>query len=570
MSSLFPFNRVLWGGVIALFVALTARAAFLQGFSGERYAAVARGRYEKIVRVVAPRGIIRDRRNVPIATNEPSFAIHWVGARDPRPDRPVFRFLEDSWGLSRDEALARIRSDAYPAYSPIPLIRKVSPAEAMFLLTHPEAYPEVSIDLREARKYPLGKVFAHAIGYIGEVSLKDLERDEEGLLAPGDTVGRSGLEAAYDAQLRGKPGWVSARFSRRRDRWNYTEKVSAVAGEDIPTTLDARFQEAAAAHLEGRTGALVAVIPETGEVLALASSPSFDPNLFLPRAPAAERLALLEDPSRPLFNRAISAAYPPASTIKPLLAGYALSARLITTQTAVTCDGTYTVGNRDFKCWREGGHGTIAFYRAIAESCDVYFYALGVRLGASRLAAAYRAFGIGEPTGMEIPGERAPSVPDAAWKRARFRSAWFPGDSANMAIGQGFVGVTVAQMARAVSAIANGGTLPALHLRRMDPPPEGKPTGLTREAIQAAMDGMRAAVTSGTATACNIPGLFVAAKTGTAQVLGKQNFSWAVSFARLPAGTVAIADIVEEGGFGAESALPIACAVFRDALQWDW
>lgn len=570
MSSLFPFNRFLWVSTFVLFATLMARAVYLQGYAGQRYAEIARGRYEKIVRVVAPRGIIRDRRNVPLATNEPTFTINWVGPRDPDPQRPVFRFLEESWGLSPAEAISRIRSDAYPSYSPIPLVRKVTPAEAMYLLTHPDVFPEISIELREARKYPFGPLFSHVIGYISEVSSEDLENDEEGNLAPGDTVGRIGLEASYDAILRGKPGWVSARFSQTRARWEYSEKVTALAGEDLVTTLDQRFQKVVVEGLSNRPGAFIVVIPETGEVLALASAPAYDPNLFLPRAPSSERLALLQDPSRPLFNRAIAAAYPPASTVKPIIASYALSSGLISVQKTVACNGSYMVGNREFKCWREEGHGLISFYRAIAESCDVYFYALGVRMGPSHLASAYRAFGFGEPTGIDIPGERAPPVPDAAWKRSRFNVPWFPGDSANMAIGQGFVTVTVAQMARAVSAIANGGTLPVLHLRKTDSPPEGKPTGLAPSALQAAADGMRAAVTSGTATACNLPDVFVAAKTGTAQVPGKRNFSWVASFARLPSGTIAVAGIVEEGGFGAESALPIACSVYRNALQWDW
>ncbi|MHA2621404.1 MAG: penicillin-binding protein 2 [bacterium JZ-2024 1] len=570
MSSLFPFNRFLWGSTFLAFATIGVRAAFLQIVAGERYAQVARGRYEKIVRVVAPRGIIRDRRNLPLATNEPTFEIQWVGPRDPDPDRPVFEFLKQEWFLSRDEVISRIQSGAYPAYSPVPLIRKVSPAEAMFLLTHPEAYPEVSIELREARKYPYGKAFSHVLGYIGEVSARDLEEDEAGILAPGDTVGRSGLEATYDAELRGKPGWVTARFSQAQGRWVYTERVSAVAGADIITTLDARFQTAAATLFEGRTGALVAVIPETGEILALVSSPSFDPNLFLPRAPSAERLALLQDPARPLFNRAISAGYPPASTIKPFLAAYALSAGIAKTQTAVSCGGVYRVGNREFKCWKAGGHGGVALRRAIADSCDVFFYALGVRMGASRLSAAYRSFGFGERTGADLPGERAPEVPDPAWKRARYHSAWYPGDSANMAIGQGFAMVTVAQMARAVSALANGGTLPVLHLRKHLPPPQGKLTGLSPQALKEAVEGMREAVTSGTATACYLPEVYVAAKTGTAQIPGRRDYSWAISFARLPGGTVAIAVIVEEGGFGAESALPIACSLYRSALSWTW
>lgn len=570
MNSLFPFNRILVGGTFLIFAALVGRAAFLQIARGDRYAQIARGRYEKIVRVVAPRGIIRDRNNVPIATNEPTFVIQWVGPRDPRPDYPVFNYLQQVWGLSPDSVLERIQSGAYPAYSPVPLIRKAAPAEVMFLLTHPEAYPEISVELREARKYPFGNLFSHAIGYIGEVSMEDLEADQEGILAPGDTIGRTGLEAAYDATLRGRPGWVSARYSRSRNRWEYSEKVPAVAGNDLITTLDGRIQQIAAHQLDGRTGALIAVIPDSGEILALVSSPSFDPNLFLPRAPAKDRLALLHDPTRPLFNRAISAAYPPASTVKPLIGAFALSSHLISTRTRVTCEGTFSVGNREFKCWKPDGHGSISFIRAISESCDVYFYTLGVKMGPSRLGAAFRTFGLGQSTGLEIPGERVPPVPDPRWKIAKFGTPWFAGDSANFAIGQGFLIVTVAQMARAVSAIANGGTLPVLHLRKQDPPPKGKPTGIPEEAIRLAADGMRAAVTTGTATACNLADLFVAAKTGTAQVPGQRNFSWTIAFARLPAGTIAIAVIVEEGGFGAESALPIACSIFQAAKNWTW
>ncbi|MDZ4165804.1 MAG: penicillin-binding protein 2, partial [Smithellaceae bacterium] len=314
-------------------------------------------------------------------------------------------------------------------------------------------------EVASVRKYPIGEVMAHVIGYMGEISQEELTKDLSGEYSFGDYLGKFGLEKEIGRFLKGRDGAEQAEVNAFGKEVKVLGRLEPVAGYNAVLTINLSLQQAAWNALEGKAGAVVVMDPRDGAILAMVSSPSFDPNLFSEGIPREVWRKLMSNPLHPMENRAITGQYPPASTYKVIVAAAALEAGLVGPDTVYTCNGEYEMGNRTFRCWRREGHGRVNLHRAIVESCDVYFYNLGKLIGVDTIATYARHFGLGEKTGIDLPQEKKGRVPTKKWKRERFKEQWHPGETIPISIGQGYNLTTPLQLANVYSALANGGTL---------------------------------------------------------------------------------------------------------------
>ncbi|HIE08901.1 MAG TPA: penicillin-binding protein 2, partial [Armatimonadetes bacterium] len=437
---------------LLLFV-LLGRLWNLQIVRGEEFYARSRATYVREVRMEAPRGNILDRKGRALATSRTAFNIIIVPGKDslvPMLSPKLAKLL----GVPEEEIRRRAGGKALP-YMPIYVAEDVDISTLTKVEEHRPDLPGVEIETAPRRFYPYGQTSAHLIGYIGEVSKEELRRLKSDGYRPGDWIGKIGVERSYDRYLRGRPG----RRLVMVDAYGRTVRILGVdppkPGANVYLTIDLDLQRSAEEALKGRRGAFVALDPGSGAVLCMASSPSFDPNLFARRIRPEEWRRIIGNPAHPLQNRAVGASAPPGSAFKIITAAAGLYYGAITPQTVIHCPGGCYVGRRFFRCWRR--HGAVNLVKAIRESCDTYFYQVALRVGPERLAKMARMFGLGERTGIDIPGEVRGLVPDPRWKRRRLKEPWFGGETANFGIGQGFLKVTPLQMALVAAAVANGG-----------------------------------------------------------------------------------------------------------------
>jgi penicillin-binding protein 2 len=456
---------------------------------------------------------------------------------------------------------------------------RLTRSQAFLILQDGIHLPGISLTIEEQRYYPKEKLASHILGYVGQITDEELDQFSDQGYHSGDWIGKSGLERLYDPALHGQDGGFLIEVDARGRQVRVIRHLLPQAGKDLVLTLDEKVEALAEQRLHetGHPGAAVVLNPQTGELIALASSPGFDPNLFLPLGNSDERKALLADPETPLYNRAIQALYPPGSTFKIITSLAALDAHAIDPDKRVFCSGSYTMGKdrRVFRCWKKEGHGYVNFMEAIAQSCDVYYYQLGLAVGPDAIEAVAKAFGLGQVTGVDLPHEKKWALPIAFKKR--MKEYWYSGDTLNYAIGQGLLQVTPLQMANMIAAIANGGTLwqPFLvtESRRFGEPSEhlggprlGSRLTLNPESLRLVRAGLLRVVNSGTGIASKIPGIEVAGKTGTAQVSKGKDQAWFVAYAPADIPRVACAVVVEHGGHGGSVSAPIAHDLIALAL----
>jgi penicillin-binding protein 2 len=435
--------------------------------------------------------------------------------------------------------------------------------------------PEVAVEVVPLRSYPLASAAAHALGRVGEITERQMEsREYEGLEA-GALVGQAGLESQYNKSLMGQDGFRRVVVNSRGAEVAEAERQAPSDGPSLTLTLDSALQTAAEQAFAGRPGSAVALEPETGEILAMISLPAYDPNTFTTGVDAALWGRLSTDPATPLMNRVIQGQYAPGSVFKIVMATAGLEEGLITPATTVYCPGHLSVYNTVFRCGRPAGHGLVKVEQALAQSCNVFFYQLGIRLEIAKIASWARKMGLGAPTGVDLPHELAGLVPSPEWKLRTQRVQWYAGETVSVAIGQGQVSATPLQLARLAAIVANGGRLVRPHLVRSvggvpiphEPAPE---LGLKPETLAVLRAGLRAVVASGTGTRARLAGVNVSGKTGSAQVVAKARLEknptltailphgWFVAYAPADAPRIALAVLVEHGGSGAEAAAPLA------------
>jgi penicillin-binding protein 2 len=435
--------------------------------------------------------------------------------------------------------------------------------------------PEASVDPVPLRAYPLGQGAAHVLGRVGEITERQLESEGYVGIEAGVTVGQAGVEAEHNRLLMGKDGLRRVVVNSRGVEVAEAERQSPVEGPSVSLTLDMNLQQAMEEAMGGRPGSAVALDPRNGEILAMVSLPSYDPNEFAKGIEPAAWNAVSKDPLTPLMNRVIQGQYSPGSSFKVMMSLAALQEGAITPQTKFHCPGFLNIYNTTFRCHKVEGHGSIDLRRAIALSCNVYFYNVGVRLGIDRIARYARLLGLGSPTGVDLPSETSGLIPDPDWKRKVYKDKWYPSETVSISIGQGGVLATPLQMARLAAVVANGGRLVKPHLIKAVagvpvPPPEPADLGFHPSVVAAVRAGMVAVVEEGTGRRAGVAGIAVGGKTGSAQVVTHARFEadrkahsvqphgWFICFAPADKPTIAMAVLVEHGTAGGQSAAPVA------------
>jgi len=568
--------RSLRAAVIIAFFALLARLWYLQVVRGDEYENRANVVRIRNVYLPAPRGIIYDRDGRILVTSRSIYTVALIpGYLEQKRKAATIGYLASLLGMERREITELLRRNAAGLFDPVRILPGADLATITRLEENRFRLPGVQVVSDVTRFYRFGAFAAHALGYIGEISPQELEKADPARWRPGDLVGKFGVEATYNDYLHGTRGAEQIEVDARGRPTRRLGEKARIPGCSIMLSLHQPAQAVAEAALakQRTAGAVVAMDVRNGEILVLASYPDFDPNIFSGRVTASVWRKLLSDSRRPLINRAISSKYPPGSTYKLITAAAALEEGLVDPSFRLFCRGSYRLG-RTFRCWKRGGHGTVDFYSAIAKSCDVYFYTLGNKLGQPRLTRMSHEFGLGLPTGIDLQGEVAGTVPTAEWKKKRYRERWFPGDTINMSIGQGFVEATPLQMTCVVAAIANGGFLLQPHLLRKVISPQGEvlhvaePKGRQMHVHWTTLAhlrrGMRMTVTEGTARVLNLPQLAIAAKTGSAEdVHSPKPHAWLVSFAPYENPQVAVTVLLENAGHGGTEAAPIARQVYE-------
>jgi penicillin-binding protein 2 len=568
------------------FAVLVLRLLYLQIVKGQEYRRLSINNSIRLQDIEAPRGFIYDRHGELLVDNRPSFDLY-VSLKDARPIEPTLQTVSTYLEVPFEDLLARAEAgQGNGLFNPLALKTDIGRDAMGMIESHRYRLPGIGVQIHRLRHYIKSGLAAHLIGYIGEVSLRELQQESNADLRAGDQIGKYGIEKALDAYLRGERGGRQVEVNANGQVVDVLHTVHARSGHNLYLTIDRRLQVRAEALLSDQAGAVVAVDPQSGAILAMASAPTFDQNNFITGLTRDEWQALVSNPYHPLENKAIQGEYPPGSTYKMLTALAGLQEGVITPQEVIFCPGYYRFGNRTYRCWRRGGHGAVTLEKAIAESCDVYFYQVGERLGIDRLAWYAKAAGLGARTGIQLDHEGQGLVPSAEWKRRRTGIPWQPGETLSVAIGQGFNLVTPLQMAMLTAAVANGGTRYRPMVITRITTPEGKlimapqPEVVGRLPVSAAnlalvQKGLWSVVQGehGTARIARIPGIDVSGKTGTAQVVslekvendpeGKEvreykDHAWFVAYAPSEAPRIAIAVIVEHGEHGSSAAAPVA------------
>jgi len=573
--------------VVLLFALIGVRLWYLQVVQGPEMRALSESNRIRLVRVPAARGIVYDRHGEILIDNRPAFDAVFV----PEDARGHTRTLHElATYLGEPETAVRQALHApsrRPPYEGIVVRRDLDWPGVVALETHQLDLPGVTLQVGPKRYYPYGPLAAHLLGYVGEVSERDLGAAGSGL-RPGDVVGKSSLERAWDAELRGTSGGEQVEVDALGRRVRVLKEEPDTPGDNLTLTLDLDLQEVAERALGAAAGAVVALDPRNGEVLVLASHPAYDPNVFARGVQRDEWRTLVQDRLHPLSDRAVQGQYPPGSTFKVAVATAALDSGLIGPSWSVFCGGGLQFGGHYFHCWRKGGHGTVSLHDAIVESCDVYFYQAGERLGVDLIADYARRLGLGLPTGIRLEHEKTGTIPDTQWKRKRFGQPWFAGETLSVAIGQGYVTATPLQMAQLAAVVANGGIRYRPHyVMRVEGPDGAVKQAVEPEVLSDAhvrpgvfeqiRSAMRDVVMTdrGTARKARVAGIEVAGKTGTAQAVGgeaaakrdpraRKDHAWFIAFAPVEHAEIAIAVLVEHAGeHGGTVAAPIAQQVLE-------
>jgi len=566
---------------------LVMRLWYLQVIKGDELRQRSENNSVRLRKIKSMRGLIMDEDRRVLVENQPSYDIVFI----PNRTKDIRKVIEKIEALYTERSLKfqtlTSPSDRVKPFIPVLLERNISMEKLAVVETHALELPGVVTEVTPVRQYLNGEMTAQIIGFTGEVSREDLDRNIALHLAPGDMIGKFGIEKFLDDHLRGKNGAEQVEVNVAGKEVRSLGRIPAEPGDNVVLTIHSALQEAAWTAIGNRAGAVAVLDPRSGAVLALVSSPSFDPNLFNGGISFDAWESLSNDPRHPLENRSISGQYPPGSTYKPVVAAAALEEGLITPETTFYCNGTFELGDRVFRCWQEKGHGNVNLHRAIVESCDVYFYNLGKLLGVDRIANYARAFGLGAPLGIDLNREKGGLIPTKQWKFSRLRQSWQIGETISLAIGQGYNLVTPIQLANVYAALANGGTLyrPRLikqlessdgHVVKVFQPEKQGVLPVRPQNIQLINQGLWGVVNEkgGTGYILKRQEQDVCGKTGTAQVIGLPQDAKArktkrvsadfrdhalfVCFAPYGNPEIVVAVILEHAGHGGSAAAPVA------------
>jgi penicillin-binding protein 2 len=583
-------TRLLMTVVSIAFLLLIGRLLFLQVLQGERYTYLSENNRIRLKKIPGTRGMVFDRKGQLLVDSRPSFDLLFVPEDASEPEitlRSLARFL----GREEGEFLDLLDGHrTRPPFEEIVLGRDIDWRSVVAVETHQLDLPGVTLRIRPRRSYLNNSMAAHLIGYLGEINRKQLKTQREKGYGMGDEMGQFGLERSWEEFLRGRSGGQQVEVDALGRRVRVLHEVQDVPGHSVFLTLDRDLQETAHEALQGKQGAIVALEVNSGAILALVSTPAFDPNVFARGIAPDEWRILVQDRLHPLNNKAVQGQYPPGSTFKIVLAIAALEEGVIQPETTLQCNGSLTVGNRVFRDWKKEGHGAVDLHKGLVQSCDVYFYQLGQRVGIDRIAHYARALGLGEKTGIALEDEKGGLIPDTAWKKKRFGQPWFPGETPSAAIGQGYINVTPLQMANLMATVANGGTLyRPWFVRKVESldgtlireygPEKIREVTLKASTLDHVRSALSAVVNSGAGTGGRARSQLVeiAGKTGTAQVAEMRggfvkseqlsyfirDHAWFVAYAPAEKPEIAVVTLVEHGGHGGSAAAPLAKRVIE-------
>jgi penicillin-binding protein 2 len=576
-------RAILYVGIGCLVLLL--RLWYLQILEGDHYFTLSTNNRLRVRVVEAPRGFILDRHGEVMVENRPTFDLY-ATPEDVKNPSELAATLADILKVPAGEIEARLAEGRGRAHQPL-LLRKDLDEPMMVAVEERRLdLPGVNLRIRPIRAYPSTGMAANLLGYVSEVNQAQLQLEEYKDFRPGENLGQSGVERRFDAFIRGVDGGEQIEVDARGRALRLVSRDDPRSGSNVFLTVDRKIQEAAEMAMAGKKGTVVAMNPTTGEILAMVSRPSYDPNLFAQRISGEEWQRIATDASHPLQNRAFQAQYPPGSIFKLMVAIAGLESGALTPETRFNCPGQFYLGNVKFDDWKKGGHGSLDLRGAIVNSCNVYFYQAGLRTGIDEIVRVSRAFGLGEPPGLGLGDEAKGSLPNPHLK-GRGQPPWTAGNTVVSSIGQGLVVTSPMQLLAMVSAIANGGTIyrpwvvkkivslsgdvleeyEPEAVRRVDVKPE------TLAFIRQAMLGV---VEEGTGARAKVPGVPIGGKTGTAQVVKKgeekrqadlKDHAWFASFAPVDNPKIAVVVLVENGGFGGLVAAPIAKAVYEAAFR---
>jgi penicillin-binding protein 2 len=560
---------------VVIFLFLISGFWRLQVQNPEFYGERAQQNSIKSVPIPGPRGRILDRDGRVIVDNHSSFSL--LLARESAKEehlRPIAQGLD----LDYSDLLARVqRVRNEPKYRPVVIKDELSPADLSFVDSHHDYFPELVKIQAQRRLYPQDGMLAHVIGYTGEISEQDLDEPEFAKYNQGDVVGKVGIEKQYNDSLTGVDGQRQVVVDNRGQVRQTLATKKAVEGKDLQLTIDLDVQTVAELAMQGKNGSVVALDPRSGEVLAMVSRPTFDPNKFAVRIKSKDWKEILDNPEHPMLNRAIQAELAPGSTFKPIVALAGLSTGTVDDKWTTHCTGGVALYGRYQHCWvSPKGHGTLSMHGGIVHSCDVYFYTLGSKLGIDNLSFYGDLVGFGQTTGIDLPHERAGLMPSEKWKLRYYRTKWYAGETPSVAIGQGALTVTPLQLARAIGGIAVGGKWYQPHMVKK-PLDQVKMVewALNPEHVKTVVDGMFGVVNEGgTGVRAALPHIEVCGKTGTSQLASNdyvkpagggedmRDNAWFVGFAPRDNPEIVVVALFEHGGHG-----QFAAAIVRDVIK---
>ncbi len=589
-------NRALYAGIFvaAVFFTLAVRLWYLQVKEGDYYGELARSNRIRTVKSPAPRGMIYDRVGVKVVDNRPGFDLYLV-PEDVLDWAKTKEQLRETIGIEPEAIQEKLdQTEDRPPFQAIKLKEDLSWEDTVKIESSKFEMPGVILEVSPKRHYLFGGAFAHLIGYLGEINEKEVKEFKDNKnYAPGDLIGKYGMEKTFEPDLKGADGAKEIEVDALGRKIKLANWSPPYPGNDIKLTIDIRAQMAAWAAMQGKAGAVVAIEPGTGRVLAFVSAPPFDPNALSSGISKEGWNDLIENPLNIFTNRPIQGLYPPASTFKPIHAAAALEEKVITEKTMIHSGPSFRFGNREYRDWKEEGHGTISVHRAIVESSDTFFYQVGLKLGIDRLAGYSKGFGFGQRTGIQLPNEKSGIVPSTAWKMAALKVRWYDGETISASVGQGYMLSTPLQLASAYAAIASGGAVYTPQLVEEIKTPMGTVIkqfvprrrgvlNVSKGTLDVVKDALKGVVNEdgGTARFLSSANLKIAGKTGTAQVARLikriknieripykfRDHAWFAGYAPYDDPRIAVVVIVEHGGFGASAAAPIAREVFKAYL----
>ncbi len=596
------------GGQAALMSALAGRLYYLQVIHSDEYSVMADENRMNLQLLPPLRGRIVDRFGVEIASNRHNYRVVLI----PEQTKSVTATLDaleqyvPAEAIDRERILKDVKRKR--SFVPIPVVDNLSWEQFARINVNAPDLPGIQVDVGSTRDYPYGNLFAHIVGYVGAVSERDLQNQEYDPLLelPEFRIGKSGIEKYYDRTLRGKAGLSRVEANAYGRIIRELNRQEGIPGNDAVLTIDKQLQEFAVRRMGEESAAAVVIDIHTGDVLSMVSVPSFDPNAFASGISSADWKQLVEDPKRPLGNKAIGGQYPPGSTFKMIVALAALESGVINAGHKVFCAGHTQLGSHRFHCWKRGGHGKLDLENAISQSCDIYFYDIARKVGVDKIAEMAHRFGLGEELDIDMLGERDGLIPTKAWKQAVQGVAWQLGETYNTGIGQGYVLATPLQLAVMTARLANGGkkvsprlvrsitgeTLEGAVLPRPEPELDNLDLGISQKSLQHVLNGMYKVVNgprgSARAAKIRVEGWEMAGKTGTAQVRRitrkeriegvrksdekpweERDHALFVGYAPFDDPRYAVSVIVEHGGSGSGAAAPIARDLLQETLRLD-